>query len=87
MKIAPAVPPFSWRGVARQGLCVTGVGLSDGMLESARLRLAGFAMNHLDLRMMDARTLDFPGASFKVVYLFLILIVVAEGARVLAEAA
>lgn len=44
-------------------------------------------MRDLDLRVMDARTLDFPDESFDAVYLPLILTVVEDGARVLAEAA
>jgi ubiquinone/menaquinone biosynthesis C-methylase UbiE len=44
-------------------------------------------MNNLDLRMMGARTLDFPDEGFEAVYLPLILTVVEDGARVLAEAA
>lgn len=53
--------------------------LSDGLLESARGRLAELVM--------DARALDFPEASFVAVYLPLILTAVEDGARVLAEAA
>lgn len=55
--------------------------LSHGMLESARGRIAHLAMDHLDLRAMDARALDFPDASFEAVYLLLILTVVKEGGR------
>ena len=64
-----------------------GVDLSAGMLARARRRRAEFGMQDLDLRMMDARTLDYPGESFDAVYLPLILTVVEDGARVLAEAA
>jgi phosphatidylethanolamine/phosphatidyl-N-methylethanolamine N-methyltransferase len=64
-----------------------GVDLSAGMLERARWRRAGFGMQDLDLRVMDARALDFPDESFDAVYLPLILTVVEDGARVLAEAA
>ncbi len=64
-----------------------GVDLSAGMLERARRRRAKLGMRDLDLRVMDARTLDFPDESFDAVYLPLILTVVEDGARVLAEAA
>ena len=64
-----------------------GVDLSAGMLERAHRRRAALGMCGLDLRVMDARTLDFPDGSFEAVYLPLILTVVEDGARVLAEAA
>jgi ubiquinone/menaquinone biosynthesis C-methylase UbiE len=64
-----------------------GVDLSAGMLERARRRREEFGMRELDLRVMDARALDFPDDSFDAVYLPLILTVVEDGARVLAEAA
>ena len=63
-----------------------GVDLSAGMLERARRRRADLGMQDLDLRMMDARALDFPDESFDAVYLPLILTVVEDGARVFAEA-
>ncbi len=65
-----------------------GVDLSPGMLERAhRRRAKKLGMRDLDLRVMDARALDFPDESFDAVYLPLILTVVEEGARVFAEAA
>ncbi len=65
-----------------------GVDLSAGMLQRAHRRQAELGMYNLDLRVMDARTLDyFPDESFDAVYLPLILTVVEDGARVLAEAA
>ena len=64
-----------------------GVDLSPGMLERAHRRRAKLGMRDLDLRVMDARTLDFPDESFDAVFLPLILTVVEDGARVLAEAA
>ena len=63
-----------------------GVDLSAGMLERARRRRAELGMRGLDLRVMDARRLGFPDGSFEAVYLPLILTVVEDGARVLAEA-
>ncbi|MBA3702561.1 MAG: methyltransferase domain-containing protein [Rubrobacteraceae bacterium] len=64
-----------------------GVDLSAGMLERAHWRRAELGMHNLDLRMMDARTLDFPDEGFEAVYLPLILTVVEDGGRVFAEAA
>ncbi len=65
-----------------------GVDLSAGMLQRAHRRRTELGMYNLDLRVMDARTLDyFPDESFDAVYLPLILTVVEDGARVLAEAA
>ena len=64
-----------------------GVDLSAGMLERARWRRARLGMRDLDLRVMDARELDFPDGAFEAVYLPLILTVVEDGAQVLAEAA
>ena len=69
------------------GIQGTGVDLSAGMLQRARRRRAEFGMRSLDLRVMDARALDFPDASFEVIYLPLIVTVVEDGAQVLAEAA
>ena len=63
-----------------------GVDLSAGMLQRAGRRRAALGMRDLDLRVMDARTLDFPDGRFDAVYLPLILTVVEDGARVLAEA-
>ena len=65
----------------------TGVDLSAGMLERARRRRSELGMEGLELREMDARALDFPDGSFEAVYLPLILTVVEDGPRVLAEAA
>ena len=64
-----------------------GVDLSAGMLQRARRRREERGMDGLELRKMDARALDFPDEAFDVVYLPLILTVVEDGARVLAEAA
>ena len=64
-----------------------GVDLSAGMLQRARRRRARLGMRDLELRVMDARALDFPDGHFGAVYLPLIVTVVEDGARVLAEAA
>ena len=62
-----------------------GVDLSAGMLDRAHRR-AELGIHNLDLRMMDARTLDFPDEGFEAVYLPLILTVVEDGGRVFDEA-
>ena len=64
-----------------------GVDLSAGMLQRAHRRRVALGMHDMDLRVMDARRLDFPDESFEAVYLPLLLTVVEDGARVLAEAA
>ena len=64
-----------------------GVDLSAGMLRRARRRRAEREMGGLELWKMDARALDFPDGAFEVVYLPLIVTVVEDGERVLAEAA
>lgn len=64
-----------------------GVDLSEGMLEYARRRRAELGMHGLELRVMDARGLDLPDESFEAVYAPLIVTVVEDGSRVLAEAA
>jgi phosphatidylethanolamine/phosphatidyl-N-methylethanolamine N-methyltransferase len=63
-----------------------GMDLSAGMLKRAHWRRAELGMHNLDLRVMDARRLDFPDESFEAVYLPLILTVVEDGGRVFAEA-
>ena len=65
----------------------TGVDLSAGMLQRARKRRVELGMRDLDLRVMDARRLDFADGTFDAVYLPLVLTVVEDGSRVLAEAA
>ncbi len=68
------------------GVRGAGVDLSAGMLQRARQRRAEYGMKDLELRVMDARALEYPDGSFDAVYLPLILTVVEDGARVLAEA-
>ena len=63
-----------------------GVDLSAGMLRRARQRRAEYGMQNLELRVMDARALDFQDEEFDAVYLPLILTVVEDGARALVEA-
>ncbi len=63
-----------------------GVDLSAGMLEGARRRRSELGMHDLELWEMDATALDLPDESFDAVYLPLIVTVVPDGSRVLAEA-
>lgn len=80
-----------------RGVRGVGVDLSEGMLRRARRRRAELGMTGLSLRRMDARALALPDGSlpdggladsgFDAVYLPLIVTVVPDGSRVLAEAA
>ena len=74
-------------GYLSAGLRGVGVDLSAGMLRRARRRRAEYGMQNLELRVMDARALEYPDESFDAVYLPLILTVVEDGSRVLSEAA
>ena len=73
-------------GYLSAGVRGVGVDLSAGMLHRARRRRAEYGMQNLELRVMDARALEYPDESFDAVYLPLILTVVEDGSRVLAEA-
>ena len=64
-----------------------GVDLSGGMLRRARALRAGIGMPNFELREMDAQDLDFPDGSFDAVFLPLLVSVVPDGSRALAEAA
>lgn len=67
---------------------VTGIDFSDAMLALARRKVAGEGLSHVaELRRMDARTLDFPDASFDVVVAMYLISVVPEPRRVVAEMA
>ena len=49
-------------------LCVTGMDYSEDMLRKARARVAKLGLDHVaELRQMDARSLEFPDASFDTV--------------------
>lgn len=72
----------------RPGVRVTGIDFSDAMLEKARRRVARLGLRNVAaLRQMDARTLDFPDASFDTVAAMHVLSVVPEPERVMAEIA
>lgn len=67
-------------------VAVTGVDYSDDMLAKARARTEDGTLPWVrDLRQMDARTLDFPDASFDHVAAMHLLSVVPEPERVFAE--
>ena len=63
----------------RGDLEVTGVDYSEDMLRKARDRVARLGLRHVaGLRQMDARSLDFPDASFDTVAAMHVLSVVPE---------
>lgn len=64
-----------------------GVDLSDGMLPRARSRRAELGMPGFELHNMDAQDLPLPDESFDAVFLPLLVSVVPDGPRALAEAA
>tara|TARA_R100001369_G_scaffold65832_1_gene92982 strand:- start:133 stop:759 length:627 start_codon:yes stop_codon:yes gene_type:complete len=69
-------------------LCVTGMDYSEDMLRKARARVAKLGLDHVaELRQMDARSLEFPDASFDTVAAMHVLSVVPEPERVMAEIA
>lgn len=69
-------------------LTVTGIDFSEDMLQKAREKVADMAFGHVqELRQMDARTLDFPDASFDVIAAMHVLSVVPEPERVMSEIA
>ncbi len=65
---------------------VTGVDISEPMLERARVRLDEMGRRDVDLRKMDARDLSFPDGSFDAVLAPYVISVVPEPERVMAEA-
>lgn len=67
---------------------VTGIDVSDDMLEKARTRVRDLNLGHVKgLRQMDARTLDFPDNHFDTVVAMHAVSVVPEPERVMAEMA
>lgn len=72
----------------RHDLAVTGIDFSEDMLAKAQAKVEQRGLDHVqDLRQMDARSLDFPDASFDVVAAMHIISVVPEPERVMAEMA
>ncbi len=69
-------------------LRVTGMDYSEDMLRKARARVSKLGLDHVaELRQMDARSLEFPDASFDTVAAMHVLSVVPEPERVMAEIA
>ncbi|RMD90832.1 MAG: methyltransferase domain-containing protein [Alphaproteobacteria bacterium] len=72
----------------KAGVQVTGIDFSNAMLEKAKRRVARLGLRNIAaLRQMDARTLDFPDASFDTVAAMHVLSVVPEPERVMSEIA
>lgn len=69
-------------------LAVTGIDFSEEMLAKAQAKVDELDLKQVhDLRQMDARTLDFPDASFDAVVAMHIISVVPDPERVMAEMA
>lgn len=69
-----------------RGVHVTGVDLSAEMLEHARRRVAERGLDDtVDLKVMDARMLDYPNASFDAVVAMYVVSVTPEPERVITE--
>lgn len=66
---------------------VTGIDITDAMLERARTRLERIGRDGVELRRMDARNLQFPDASFDAVVAPYLVSVVSDPSRVMKEAA
>ena len=64
---------------------VTGIDISEPMLERARTRLLELGRDNVELRRMDAHALAFPDGSFDHVVAPYVVSVVSDPARVLAE--
>lgn len=70
------------------GVEVTGIDASAQMLDKAREKVAELGLTHVKaLRVMDARALDFPDASFDHIAAMHIMSVVPDPERVMAEMA
>ena len=68
-----------------EGCHVTGIDISEPMLERARARLESLARPRIDLRVMDARRLQFPDGTFDKVFAPYVISVVPDPDKVLAE--
>lgn len=67
---------------------VTGIDFSDEMLKRARAKVTEENLSHVkELRQMDARSLDFPDASFDTVVAMHLISVVPDPEQVMAEMA
>ncbi len=71
-----------------EGVTVTGIDFSEAMLAKAKARVAREGLRRVvDLRQMDARSLDFPDQSFDHVAAMHVLSVVPEPEKVMSEIA
>jgi len=66
---------------------VTGIDYSAEMLAKARAKVEALGLGRIELRQMDARTLDFPDDRFDTVVAMHVVSVVPEPERVVAEMA
>jgi phosphatidylethanolamine/phosphatidyl-N-methylethanolamine N-methyltransferase len=66
---------------------VTGIDITDAMLDRARSRMVRSGQDNVELRRMDARDLKFPDGSFDAVVAPYVVSVVPDPSRVMAEAA
>lgn len=64
---------------------ITGIDISEAMLQRARARVQELAWPNLELRLMDAHRLNFPDRSFEHVLAPYVISVVPEPERVMAE--
>ncbi len=64
---------------------ITGVDLSEEMLEKARQRIDEFGWSHIEVMPMNAEQLDFPDASFDVVTSFHVVSVVSDPQQMMRE--
>ncbi len=70
----------------RRDLAVTGIDFSEDMLAKAQVKVEKRGLGHVkNLKQMDARSLDFPDASFDIVVAMHIISVVPDPERVMAE--
>lgn len=67
------------------GVHVSGVDVSDAMLERARLRLEALGRNDIDLRTMDAANLAYGDGTFDAVFAPYVISVVPDPRRVMDE--
>jgi phosphatidylethanolamine/phosphatidyl-N-methylethanolamine N-methyltransferase len=67
------------------GCHVTGIDISEAMLERARARLEAMARSRVELYRMDARSLAFPDASFDHVIAPYVMSVVPDPERVMSQ--
>lgn len=65
---------------------LTGIDISEEMLEQAHDRAEGLGLRDVDLRLMDARSLDFPDETFDHVVAPYVISVLPEPRRVMEEA-